>query len=101
MRPNFLTECLDDIEQTKDYIAAYSPSAADKFVDGIFNSVEKLLTFPEHGRTVPEINRPAIREVFYRQYRIIYEVLPNGRIDVVMVQSSRLPLDEGRLNRAT
>ena len=49
---------------------------------------------------VPEIGRPAIQEVFYRHYRIICEVMPNGRIDVVMVQSARFPLDEGSINRA-
>ena len=69
-------------------------------MDGIFNSVERLLTFPEHRRMVPEIGRPAIQEVFYRHYRIICEVMPNGRIDVVMVQSARFPLNEGRINRA-
>lgn len=99
MRPNFLTECFDDIEQIKDYIATYSPAAASKFVDGVFDSVERLSIFPEQGRMVPEIGRPALQEVFYRQYRIIYELMPNGRIDVVMVQSARLPLDEIRINR--
>jgi toxin ParE1/3/4 len=96
-RPDFLTECLNDIQRTQEFIAEYSPSAARQFVDGIFAKVERLLTFPQLGRMVPELGRPAVREVFYRQYRIIYKVGADDRIIVLMVQSGQYPLDETRL----
>ena len=97
MRPNFLTECLNDIQRNQEYIAEYSPVAARQFVDNIFAKVEQLLTFPHLGRMVPELARPEVREVFYRHYRIIYQVIPNGQLTVLMIQSSHYPLDESRL----
>jgi plasmid stabilization system protein ParE len=97
MRPNFLTECLNDIQRNREFIAGYSPVAAQQFVDGIFAKVEQLLTFPQLGRVVPELGRPTVREVFYRQYRIIYQLMPDGQLTVIMVQSGRLPLDESRV----
>ena len=97
MRPKFLTECLDDIQRNREFIAERSPVAAQQFVDSIFAKVEQLLVFPQMGRVVPELGRPAVREVFYRHYRIIYQWLPNGQLTVVMVQSSHYPLDKSRL----
>ena len=97
MRPDFLTECLNEIQRNREYLAEYSPAAAQQFVDSIFAKVEQLLKSPNLGRMVPELGRPAVREVFYRHYRIIYQVLPDGRITVVMVQSGHYPLDESRL----
>ena len=29
-------------------------------------------TFPHSGRSIPEVNGPAIREVVWREYRAIY-----------------------------
>lgn len=97
MRPDFLTECLNDIQRNREYIAEYSPVAAQQFVDSSFAKVEQLLKFPQLGRMVPELGRPTVREVFYRHYRIIYQVVPNGQLTVVMVQSGHYLLDESRL----
>ena len=97
MLPNFLTECLNDIQRNQESITEYSPVAARQFVDSIFVKVEQLLKFPHLGRMVPELSRPEVREVFYRHYRIIYQVVPNGQLTVLMVQSSHYPLDESRL----
>lgn len=97
MRPNFSTACLDDIQGIHDFLVAQSPSATQRFVDGIFAKVELLLTFPELDCVVPELNRAAVREVFHRHYRIIYEVKLGGRIDVVLIQSGHYPLDATRL----
>jgi len=66
-------------------------------VDGIFAKVELLLTFPEMGRVVPELGRPTVREVFYRHYRIVYQIKLNGRLNVVLVQPGQIPLEINRL----
>lgn len=97
MRPNFLTECLDDIQRIKEHIALRSPTAGQQFVDAVFDRVEQLLDFPQLGRMVPELGHVSVREILYRQYRIIYRLLPNGRIDIIMVQSGLYPLDANRL----
>jgi toxin ParE1/3/4 len=42
---------------------------------------------------VPEYRSPAIRELFYRHYRIFYIVAPDAvYVTLASVQSSRLPL---------
>ena len=52
-----------------------------------------LRQFPELGRTVPEYGNPAVRELFYRHYRIFYFVAADGgRVSLTSVQSSRYPL---------
>ena len=97
MRPDFLTECLDDIQRIREGIAERSPTAAQQFVDRVFAKVEQLLDFPQLGRVVPELGQPTVRELFYRQYRIVYRIKLDGRIDVLLVQSGYYPLEEGRL----
>ena len=97
MRPNFLTACLDDIQRNREHLAERSPTAARQFVDEVFSRVEQLVTFPQLGRVVPELERLTVREIFYRHYRIIYELMPNGELTVLMVQSSHYPLDKSRL----
>lgn len=40
----------------------------------VIERIRSLESFPRKGRTVPEINDEAIREVLYRNYRIVYVV---------------------------
>ena len=92
MRPNFLTSSLEDIEVIREYLAQFSAVAAQRFVDGVFTRVEQLDNFPQLGRVVPELQDEAIRELLYRQYRIIYRLREHGRIDVLAVQTGLRPL---------
>ena len=41
-------------------------------VNGLPSSVRRLETVPHSGRSVPEVNDPAIRKVAWREYRVIY-----------------------------
>jgi len=56
-------EALRDIESVRTYIAEDSPRYADLVVRRIMSAVERLATFPESGRMVPERGDPMIREV--------------------------------------
>lgn len=53
----------------------------------------QLESFPQLGRMVPEYQQPSVRELLYRQYRIVYRLLNDGRISVIAVRSGLLPLD--------
>jgi plasmid stabilization system protein ParE len=75
------------------WIATDRPEVAERVVDGIFEAVERLAKFPRSGRQVPEFERPEIRELIHRPYRIIYRVGPN-RIDILTVRHSVQLLDE-------
>lgn len=56
------------------YIALDKPSAAESWLDGLFESVERLKPHPMSGRIVPEVNIERIREIIYGAYRVIYRV---------------------------
>lgn len=56
------------------YIALDKPSAAESWVDGLFESVERLKLHPMSGRIVPEVNIERIREIIYGAYRVICRV---------------------------
>ena len=43
---------------------------------------------------VPEIGRPEIRELIYKNYRIVYHVVSNDQIDILAIHSGLRPLTE-------
>lgn len=94
---NWSNRVFDDIDSTADYLANYSRRFASAFVDSVFAKVELLKQFPEMGRMVPEINRSEIRELIYKQYRIVYQVIDSQHILVVSVHHSARPLSEESL----
>jgi plasmid stabilization system protein ParE len=79
-----------DIGDLKAYIAKDSPYYAQRFIDRILASVEKLQTFPRSGRAVPEAEgREDVRELIYQGYRIIYLTRPEGVFIVTIIHGSR------------
>ena len=62
------------LETILDFIAESNPQNAVKFIETIEAKVEILYQFPLAGRTVPEFNDQALREIIYQNYRIIYRV---------------------------
>jgi plasmid stabilization system protein ParE len=85
-----------DLEAIADFIAADSPQYARLFTMDVLAAVERLVDFPNSGRVVPEIKDPAIREILFGSYRIVYRV----RVDLVelltVYHGARL-LDPSRL----
>ena len=65
---------IERVSEIAKYIAQDKPTAAEKWVDKIFNIVERLTELPESGRVVPEINNKAFREIISGNYRIIYKI---------------------------
>jgi len=65
---------LERVSEIASYIALDKPSAAEAWVDGLFESVERLKSHPMSGRKVPEVGIERIREVVYGAYRVIYGV---------------------------
>jgi plasmid stabilization system protein ParE len=47
-------------------------------------AVERLGTFPESGRVVPERNAQDLREIIVRPYRIVYRQRP-GLVEIATV----------------
>lgn len=61
-----------DLEEIVRYIARDSPSAAVEFGQFLLNGIQPLVEFPALGRTVPEFDDPALREIILRSYRVVY-----------------------------
>ncbi len=65
-------EAIDDLEALAEYIARDSAFYAAAFVREIRDASRSLSEFSERGRIVPEFANPKIRELFVREYRLIY-----------------------------
>lgn len=63
-----------DLEQVADYIAQDSLHYAATFVREVRDAARSLGMFAERGRTVPELNDPAVRELLVGRYRLMYRV---------------------------
>lgn len=78
-------QAVDDLVGIRDFIARTSPRYAEVTVHKLVEAVERLRSFPESGRVVPELDEPSVREVIHGAYRIMYEVRPPTRIEVLTV----------------
>lgn len=86
---------IDRVAEISQYIAQDSLNAAQKWVDSIFQVVERLEQFPRSGRIVPEIRQEDFREIIHGNYRIIYKI-EDERISILTVRHGKqiLPIDE-------
>ncbi len=83
-------DSLEDLKEICRYIALDSPYYANLLNDRIFEMVEHLELFPEMGRYVPESDDPAVRELIYKNYRIVYQI-KEGYLEIIAVlHGSRL-----------
>lgn len=79
-----------DLEAITEFIAADSPQYAKLFANHVFRSVAPLTNFPRLGRVVPESGNPAIREIIFGNYRLIYRVREDCVEIISIYHASRL-----------
>ena len=86
---------IDRATEIAEYISFDNPTAAQKWIDTIFEKVEALKTSNKIGRIVPEIEREEIRELLYGNYRIIYR-LERSSVSILTIRHGKqiLPEDE-------
>lgn len=86
---------IDRITEIASYIAQDNPSAAEKWIDDAFKRVGQLARFPNSGRHVPETIREDIRELLWKNYRIIYRVKPR-EVAILTVRHTKeiLPIED-------
>jgi plasmid stabilization system protein ParE len=75
---------IDDLTDIADYIAKDSMIYAKQFVRRIRILIQNLTRFPRIGRIVPEKNIATIRELLFKEYRIIYR-LSSTNIEIVRI----------------
>lgn len=79
----------NDLQDIEDYIARDSVLHSITFVDRMVESAETLLKTPQIGRMVPEFNRPDLRELIFRGYRIVYLLQGDEAFVLRVVHGSR------------
>ncbi|MDN4503621.1 type II toxin-antitoxin system RelE/ParE family toxin [Alteromonadaceae bacterium BrNp21-10] len=82
---------IEKLEEAAKFIALDKPSAADKWVNEVFNRTDMLGAQPELGREVPELLGSRYREVIFGNYRIIYKI--ENEIKILTLRNSRQLLD--------
>ena len=63
-----------DLDEIVAYITRDSLQSALAFLEEAFTAAESLAKLSERGRVVPELNDPAVRELFIERYRLLYEI---------------------------
>lgn len=89
-RVTWSPEALDDVEAIAEYIERDSPAYARAVVQKILASTRKLVSFPQSGRVVPELDDDAIREVFVYSYRVIYRTHDQRVLVAAVVHGKRM-----------
>jgi toxin ParE1/3/4 len=67
-------EANTDLGALAEYIARDSAFYAVSFVEEVLIASHSLDMFAERGRIVPELGDPNIRELFVKEYRLIYHI---------------------------
>ena len=94
---NWTIQSKVDLDNIGRYIANDSVKYAKLQVQKIRNRARQLIKMPESGRMVPELERKDIRELIEGNYRIIYRIKSEKRIDIITVHHSARRLSEEQL----
>ena len=63
---------VERLHEIAQYIFQDNEETAVQWLDAVLEQVPQLIDCPQIGRVVPETNREDIRELLYKNYRIIY-----------------------------
>lgn len=82
----WLPQAEADLEAIRKYYLRVAPDYASPFIEGALEQTKQLKSSPLMGRMVPEIEDKSIRELIYRQYRIVYFVdVNNEQVDILTI----------------
>jgi len=77
-------EALIRLQEIEEYIARDNPVAAIDYVDKLISVAEKIVDYTEKGRIVPELSLENIRELLFKNYRVVYLVKRNS-VDILTI----------------
>jgi plasmid stabilization system protein ParE len=78
-----------DLEAIEAYLAAQNPGAAVRWIDRLLQAAEQAAQAPLAGRSVPEVGRAEVREVFEKTYRIVYLVQEDTVVVLTVFEGHR------------
>ena len=89
MKIQWTEPAVSDMETVRDYIAKDSEFYALRFVEMVFEILERMCAFPNAGRIVPEAEDDSIREIFFYSYRIMYRIKDERLLVLAIIHGSR------------
>ena len=84
------------LQDIYEYLAADSPQAAARTIQGIYDRAQDLARFPELGQRYPGSARH-VRILLYEHYRIAYLISEDRSIDVLGVFHGALDIGRYQL----
>ena len=88
---------VEDLHDIFDYISKNSFHYARITVDRIYKRAEQISKNPRTGRIVPEIDNDQVRELFIGNYRLIYYIVSDERVDILRIYHSARSLSENNI----
>jgi len=79
-----------DLDEIAEYIALDNPVAASRYVQKMFDKVERLEAHPNSGKRPAELPRTSYREVVVAPCRIFYRVEKNAVYILYVIRSEKL-----------
>lgn len=89
-----LPRAIADLDDIHDYIAQFDLDAADRIVDRIVASTERLCTFPRRGTPRPEIARSA-RSIPVGNYIVLFRAT-ESMVTIVRIMHGARDVREAR-----
>src|SRR6185312_4678973 len=86
---NWTKQAIKDIDNIAEFIAKDSEHYAKIQVQRFFNAAKVLENQPTSGKIVPERQDPLIREILIGNYRIIYKIVSEVKVDVITVHHNK------------
>lgn len=82
---NWTDTAIQDLNDIGDYIAKDSQRYAEITLIRLFESVDILENHPLSGKITPEFNNESIRQLIRGNYKIVYHIVNDSRIDIITV----------------
>lgn len=79
---------IQDIQDIAEYIAKDSVRYAEITAMELFEAVDILEKHPKAGVKVPEFDEESIRQLIRGNYRIVYLIVDDYRIDILTVHNT-------------
>lgn len=83
----------EDLIKIRNYISHDSYYSAKETYENIIKKAEKIIQFPKIGKIVAELNESYLREIKYKNYRIIYKIVNNSIFIIAIVHNARILQD--------
>jgi addiction module RelE/StbE family toxin len=77
-------EALLRLQEVEEYISRDNQIVAADFIDKLISLAETIVDNPKKGRVVPELTLENIRELLYKNYRIVY-LVKKSSVEVLTV----------------